>query len=155
MTESEPCCRDYLSVRDVLSKKLIQGVVSVTPETTVQDAADRMLSAGIGSLLVVEGARHIGIITERDMVRTVRSACDPKTHLVRTAMSTDLYCCSDEVSADEVAALMQVRRVRHMPVVDANEAIIGIVSIGDINAHRVGQCEVVLKSLEHYVYRRA
>lgn len=155
MPESVPCCRDYFSVRDVLAGKAIHGVVSAAPEMTVQKAADLMLSAGVGSLLVMEGARHVGIITERDMVRLVRDAGDPTRHTVRQVMNPDVFCCGDDVSVDEVAELMRVRRVRHMPVIDANEEVVGMVSIGDINAHRVGQCEVILNHLEHYVYRRS
>lgn len=155
MTEPKPCCHDYFSVCDVLERKAIKGVVSADPHMTVRDAAALMLSAGVGSLLVMEGPRHVGIITERDMVRVVRDAGDAATQLVKHAMNRDVYCCGDDVSVDEVAELMRVRRVRHMPVVDANENMLGVVSIGDINAHRVGQCEVILNSLEHYVYRRA
>ena len=142
---SATCCRE----------KAIKGVVSAHPTMTVRDAAALMLSAGVGSLLVMQGPRLEGIITERDVVRIVRDADDAAMRLVHQAMSRDVFSCGDDVSVDEVAALMRVRRVRHMPVVDANENVVGVVSLGDINAHRVGQCEVVLNHLEHYVYRRA
>ncbi len=155
MTEPKPCCHDYFSVCDVLKRKALKGVITAEREMTVRDAAARMLSAGVGSLLVMDGSRLVGIITERDVVRMVRDADDAAAQSVQTAMNHDVYCCTDDVSIDEVAELMRVRRVRHMPVVDANEDIVGLVSIGDINAHRVGQCEVVLSNLEHYVYRRA
>lgn len=155
MSETKPCCHDYFSVCDVLSRKSIQGVVATDPRVTVRDAAALMLSAGVGSLLVMEGRKLVGILTERDVVCMVRDSADPARQLVQQAMNRDVYCCSDDVSVDEVAELMRVRRVRHMPVVDANETIVGVVSIGDINAHRVGQCEVVLNHLENYVYRRA
>lgn len=155
MTEPKPCCHDYFSVCDVLQRKAIKGVVSADPTMTVRDAAALMLSAGVGSLLVLEGPRLVGIITERDVVRIVRDADDAAMRLVHQVMSRDVFSCGDDVSVDEVAELMRVRRVRHMPVVDANENVLGVVSLGDINAHRVGQCEVVLNHLEHYVYRRA
>lgn len=155
MTETKPCCHDYFSVCDVLQRKAIKGVVSAEPTMTVRDAAALMLSAGVGSLLVLEGSRLVGVITERDVVRIVRDADDAAMWLVHQVMSRDVFSCGDDVSVDEVAELMRVRRVRHMPVVDANENVLGVVSLGDINAHRVGQCEVVLNNLEHYVYRRA
>jgi CBS domain-containing protein len=142
-------------VRDVLDGKSIQGIIAAEPEMTVQAAAALMLAAGVGSLLVMEGARHVGIITERDMVCMVRDARDATRHVVREVMRRDVYCCSDDLTVDEVAEIMRVRRVRHMPVIDANENVVGIVSLGDINAHRVGQCEVTLSHLEHYIYRRA
>lgn len=155
MTEPKPCCHDYFSVCDVLQRKAIKGIVSAQRTMTIRDAAALMLSAGVGSLLVMDGPRLEGIITERDMVRSVRDAGDAAVQFVHQIMSRDVFCCGDDVSADEVAELMRVRRVRHMPVVDANENVVGVVSLGDINAHRVGQCEVVLKHLENYVYRRA
>lgn len=155
MTEPKPCCRDYFTVCDVLERKAIKGIVSAEPQMTVRDAAALMLSAGVGSLLVMEGPKLVGILTERDVVRSVRDADDAAAKVVQEAMSRDVYCCSDDVSVDEVAELMRVRRVRHMPVVNANEDIVGVVSLGDINAHRVGQCEIVLNNLENYVYRRA
>lgn len=155
MTEPRPCCHDYFSVCDVLKRKAIKGVVTAAPTMTVRDAADLMLSAGVGSLLVMEGPRLLGIITERDVVRMVRDADDAAARLVHQVMRRDVYSCSDDVSVDEAAELMRVHRVRHMPVFDANEHVVGVVSLGDINAHRVGQCEVVLSNLEHYVYRRA
>lgn len=155
MTDPKPCCHDYFSVCDVLERKAIKGIVSAEPSMAVRDTAALMLSAGVGSLLVMEGLRIVGIITERDMVRIVRDANAAVTQPVHQAMNRDVYCCGDDVSVDEVAELMRVRRIRHMPVVDANESVLGVVSLGDINAHRVGQCEVVLNNLEQYVYRRA
>jgi CBS domain-containing protein len=154
MTDAKPCCHDYYSVCDVLQRKTICGIESTDPRTTLRDAAVHMLSAGVGSLIVLEGGKLTGILTERDVVRMVRDVDDVKSQLVHQAMTREVYCCGNDVSVDEVAELMRVRRVRHMPVVDANEDIIGVVSIGDINAHRVGQCEIVLNQLEHYVYRR-
>lgn len=155
MTEPKPCCHDYFSVCDVLQRKAIKGVVSAQHTMTIRDAAALMLSAGVGSLLVMDGPRLEGIITERDVVRSVRDADDAAVQLVHHVMNRDVFSCGDDVSADEVAELMRVRRVRHMPVVDANENVVGVVSLGDINAHRVGQCELVLNHLENYVYRRA
>ena len=85
----------------------------------------------------------------------VRDADDAAKRLVHHVMSRDVFSCGDDVLVDEVAELMRVLRARHMPVVDANDNVIGVVSLGDINAHRVGECEVVLNHLEQYVYRRA
>jgi CBS domain-containing protein len=155
MTDAKPCCHDYYSVCDVLQRKAIQGIESTGPRTSLRDAAAHMLSAGVGALLVIEDQKLKGIVTERDVVRMVRDADDAAAQLVHQAMNRDVCCCSDDVSVDEVAELMRVRRIRHIPVVNANEDVVGVVSIGDINAHRVGQCEVVLNHLENYVYRRA
>jgi len=98
MTEPKSCCHDYFSVCDVLERKAIKGVVSAEPTMTVRDAAARMLSAGVGSLLVLEGPRLVGIITERDVVRIVRDADDAAMRLVHQVMSRDVFSCGDDVS---------------------------------------------------------
>jgi CBS domain-containing protein len=154
MSEQELSSHDSVSVRDVLCGKAIQGVIAVRPETTATAAADTMLSAGVGSLLVMDGPRLLGILTERDLVRMARDGMASQEVAVRDLMQADVLCCGDDASVDEAAELMRVHRVRHIPVLAANEHIVGVVSIGDINAHRVGQCEVTLTQLENYVYRR-
>lgn len=155
MDEEKPCCRDWYRVREVLCTKSIQGVIAVSPDASVCTAADLMLSVGVGSLLVMDGPQLIGILTERDMVRIARDGSSPRETSVREVMQRNVLCCGDGVSVDEAAELMRVRRVRHLPVLSADEHVVGVISIGDINAHRVGQCEVTLQQLEHYVHRRA
>lgn len=149
------CCCDLYSVRDVLREKSIQGVIAVRPDAPLSGAADLMLSAGVGSLLVMDGPRLLGMLTERDVVRTARDGSHPEETLVREVMNPEVLCCGEDASVDEVAELMRAQRVRHLPVAGGDQHIVGVVSLGDVNAHRVGQCEVTLRQLEHYVYRRA
>jgi CBS domain-containing protein len=139
----------------VLCAKSGQSVIAVRPDTSVSAAADLMLAAGVGSVLVMDGLQLIGILTERDVVRMARDGSNPQEARVREVMNPDVLCCGDHASVDEAAELMRVHRVRHIPVLAADEHIVGVVSLGDINAHRVGQCEVTLQQLEHYVHRRA
>jgi CBS domain-containing protein len=155
-TEQEKlCCCDLYSVRDVLREKSIQGVIAVRPDAPLSVAAELMLSAGVGSLLVMDGPQLLGMLTERDVVRTARDGAHPQETLVREVMTSEVLCCGEDASVDEVAELMRATRVRHLPVVGGDQHIVGVVSIGDVNAHRVGQCQVTLRQLEHYVYRRA
>ncbi len=155
-TEQEKlCCCDVYSVHDLLREKSIQGVIAVRPDAPLSGAAELMLSAGVGSLLVMDGPQLLGMLTERDVVRTARDGSHPQETLVREVMNTDVISCGEDASVDEVAELMRAKRVRHLPVVGGDQHIVGVVSIGDVNAHRVGQCQVTLQQLEHYVYRRA
>jgi CBS domain-containing protein len=155
-TEQEKlCCCDLYSVHDLLREKFIQGVIAVRPDALLSGAAELMLSAGVGSLLVMDGPQLLGMLTERDVVRTARDGSHPQETLVREVMNTDVISCGEDASVDEVAELMRAKRVRHLPVVGGDQHIVGVVSIGDVNAHRVGQCQVTLQQLEHYVYRRA
>ncbi len=155
MEEEKLCCCDLSSVRDVLREKSIQGVIAVRPDASVSGAADLMLSAGVGSLLVMDGPRLLGMLTERDVVRTARDGSHPEETLVGEVMNPEVLCCGEGASVDEAAELMRVHRIRHIPVRTADQHIVGVVSLGDINAHRVGQCEMTLGQLEHYVHRRA
>ena len=155
MEQEKLCCCDLYSVRDVLREKSIQGVIAVRPDAPLSGAAELMLSAGVGSLLVMDGPKLLGMLTERDVVRTARDGSHPQETLVREVMNPEVLCCGEDASVDEAAELMRAKRVRHLPVVGGDQHIVGVVSIGDVNAHRVGQCEVIRNSLEHYVYRRA
>ena len=69
-------------------------------------------------------------------------------------MTTDVFVCQPETSISEVALLMKEHRVRHVPVCDAEGALIGLVSIGDINAYHVRDQELTISTLETYIYGR-
>lgn len=155
MQDSVTDATDFFSIHDVLIAKAIQGIVAAEPDMTVREAAELMLSEGVGSLLVMDGESLLGILTERDMVRVARDAGAVDNTLAQDVMNSEVLCCRDNSSADEVAACMQLWRVRHLPVLNANEDIIGVVSLGDITAHRARQCQTALSQLENYVYRRS
>lgn len=131
-------------------------VVAVGPRASVRDATVLMNDHGIGSLLVVEGRRLVGIFTERDVLRRiVAEGRPPDATRVGDVMTTDVVCASPSTSIEEVAELMRRRRVRHVPVVDADDEVVGLVSIGDINAHRFATCETTLHQVQDYVFRRS
>jgi CBS domain-containing protein len=132
------------------------AVVTATPGMTVLEAAELMNRHGIGSVLVLDGHRLAGIFTERDVLRRV-VACGlpPERTRVGEVMTTDVLCCTADMAIDDVAELMRSRRVRHLPVVDVAGDVIGIVSIGDVNAQRFATCEVALHQVQDYVLRRA
>jgi CBS domain-containing protein len=143
------------TVRDLLQAKP-GGVVAIAPDASVSEAARLMNDHGIGSLVVVRGAVLAGIFTERDVLRRVVAESRlPNSTPVRDVMTTDVICCSPETPVDEVADLMRQRRVRHVPVVDTDHGVIGLVSIGDVNAHRFATCEIALHQVQEYVYRRS
>ena len=91
-----------------------------------------MVEENIGSLLVTEGGKIAGIVTERDYLRrvTLEGRTDRET-AVREIMSTPLIVVAPETTVDECMALMTERRVRHLPVVDERQ-VVGLVSIGDL-----------------------
>jgi CBS domain-containing protein len=144
------------TVLDLLHVKSLSGIVAVSPEATVWEATALMNDQGIGSVLVVRGRRLAGIFTERDVLRRVDGESrDPDETAVGDVMTADVICCGQEMPIDEVAGLMRSHRVRHLPVLDAGGDVIGLVSIGDVNAHRFACCETALHQVEDYINRRA
>jgi CBS domain-containing protein len=144
------------TVRELLAAKPRQGVVSAPPEASVRDATVLMNEHGIGSLLIVDGGRIVGMFTERDVLRRVVAECrSPDTTPVSAVMTTDVIRCDPDTDLEQVADLMRRRRVRHVPVVDVDERVVGLVSIGDVNALRFARSETTLQFMEEYVFRRA
>lgn len=126
-------------------------VVSVSPDASVLDAIITMAEKGIGSLLVMEGDRLRGIITERDYARKVivkgRSS---KTTLVSEIMSATVLTTSSAQSVNECMALMTERRIRHLPVLEDNR-VIGLISIGDLVQAIISDQQEEIQHLEQYI----
>jgi CBS domain-containing protein len=111
---------------------LVGGLATVIgPEATVADAAEILVSSGMGSLGVIDGRKLFGIFTERDVVRCVSAGADPEEVLVADWMSDTPDTFSPEVDCEEAAAWLLEVGYRHMPVMDDGE-LLGIVSIRDI-----------------------
>jgi CBS domain-containing protein len=131
-------------------------LVTVPPTASVLDATRLMNAERIGSLVVMQAGRLVGIFTERDVLRrVVAEARPPARTLVGDVMTSDVICSPPEAGVAEVADLMRRRRIRHVPVVDGDGKVLELVSIGDINAHQFNCCEVALHQVEDYVLRRA
>ncbi|HTK78697.1 MAG TPA: CBS domain-containing protein, partial [Gemmataceae bacterium] len=130
-------------------------VQSIGPDATVLDAAVLMNDHKIGSLVVTDGGRLVGIITERDlMVRIVALRRDPAATAVRDVMSGELLCGSIDTSVDEARGVMMKRRIRHLPIVDEDDRLLGLVSIGDLNAHLAHDQEVTIHVMREYIQGR-
>ena len=107
-------------------------VLEIQADASVFEAVKQMVEANVGSLLVTEGGKITGIVTERDYLRRVTLAGrTDKDTAVREIMSSPLIVATPATSIDECMALMTDRRIRHVPVVDGGE-VVGVVSIGDL-----------------------
>ena len=116
-----------------VSELMTEAVETVGPEQTAREAASFMLSADTGSIPVIEGDRLIGMITDRDIaVRGVARGHGPET-LVRDLMSDDLVCAREDDDVDEAAARMSEAQVRRLPVIDDEERLCGMLSLGDLS----------------------
>lgn len=114
--------------------KLVQRrVESVAPGATCEEAARRMRDVGVGSLVVVEGNRPLGVVTDRDLVvRVVARGLEPAAVQVREVMSKLPIYVSHQREVSEVLELMREHGVRRVPVVDANQELLGVVALDDV-----------------------
>ena len=116
-----------------ISEVMTRDVQTVRPDQPVQQAASFMLSADAGSIPVIDGDRLIGMITDRDIaVRGVAKGYGPDTP-VRELMTNDVICVRSDEDVDDVATKMSDAQVRRLPVIDDQERLCGIVSLGDLS----------------------
>jgi CBS domain-containing protein len=140
-------------VSDILDEKG-HDVLEIEAQETMLDAVRRMVEANAGSLLVTDGGRVVGIVTERDYLRRVAlERRDDETTSVRSVMSSPLVVVTPDTPIDECMAIMTDRRIRHVPVVDGND-VVGVVSIGDVVKHRSKQQSFEIKYLTEYITSR-
>jgi CBS domain-containing protein len=118
-------------IRSVLKHKGCT-VWSVSPSVSVYDAISMMSEKQVGALLVMEGAKLVGILSERDYARKViLKGRSSKDTLVGEIMTSPVTYVTPQATVDECMKIMTASRVRHLPVVE-NEEAVGIVSIGDL-----------------------
>ena len=120
------------SVKDILAEKS-SDVWSISRKASALDAAELMNQHKIGSLLVITGDHIDGIFTERDLLsRVVAAKRDSAGTLVEDVMTTELACCKPDTSIEEARAFMRSKKVRHLPVIDSDGKLHGLISIGQI-----------------------
>jgi len=139
------------TARQLLDQKG-RTIWSIRPDATVFDAVAKMAEKNVGSLLVMEGDRLVGIITERHYARNVvlKGKTSP-TIPVRDIMETDVIVALPDQTVEECMALMSEMRVRHLPVVEEKRPI-GIVSIGDLVKSIIGDQKFMIDQLEHFIH---
>jgi CBS domain-containing protein len=142
------------SVANILAVKGAH-VDSIGPTASVLDAALLMNEKKIGSLVVMDEGLLVGMITERDLLqRVVAQRRDPVETLVHDVMTTEVVCCRPYTTLDEARGVMKNRRIRHLPVMDEDNRLMGMVSIGDLNAHLAHDQEMTIHVLEEYIHGR-
>lgn len=130
-----------MSVRTILRNKG-DHVVTVAPETTAEEAAWLMKQHNIGALVVADGERVFGLLTQRDLSNGLAEhGADLALSEVRTLMKKNFVSVAPGESAKRVMALMTLHRATHIPVIDG-EQLAGIVSIGDVVKERLGDLEL-------------
>src|SRR5580765_3442391 len=123
-----------------VSEVMTRDVATVRPDQTAREAAGFMLNADAGSIPVTDGDRLIGMITDRDIaVRGVAKGNGPET-LVRELMTNDVVCARPDDEIEDVANRMSEAQIRRLPVIDAQEMLCGIVSLGDLSREADKDC---------------
>ena len=129
-------------------------MLSVDADASVLEAAQQMIDANVGAMLVSVRGRINGIVTERDYLRrvTLEGRTDRET-AVREIMSSPLIVVSPETTIEECMALMTDQRIRHLPVAEHGR-IVGVISIGDVVKFQSQQQSVQIQYLTEYINAR-
>ena len=118
-----------MKIKDVMTR----AVETVRPDQTLQEAAAKMKSLDVGPDAGHRGRPLVGMLTDRDIVvRAVAEGRDSRTAKVRDAMTSDVVCCKEDDDVKDAATKMKDRQIRRIVVVDAQQRVAGIVSLGDI-----------------------
>lgn len=118
-----------MKVRDVMTR----DVVVARPDDTIQSVASHMASGGFGFVPVCDGERLVGTLTDRDLaVRALAIGASPETR-ASEVMTHDVAWCRDDEDLKTVLHLMSERQVRRLPIVDKDNKLVGVVSLGDLS----------------------
>lgn len=138
------------TVRQLLQEKGFE-VWSIHPDATVFQALERMAEKDVGSLVVIEDARVVGIFSERDYARKVILHGHASRELaVRAIMSTNLITVTPDSTLNDCMRLMTNHRIRHLPVIE-NGRDAGLVSIGDVVKAVMAEQEFLIEQLQSYI----
>lgn len=144
--------KSFKTIKRILEKKGSK-VFGIGPDKWVFDAIKEMADKGVGALLVKEDGNTVGIISERDYARKVilmgRSSKETK---IREIMTANLVCCNATQTVEECMALMTDKRVRHLPVLDKDGQVCGMISQGDLVKNMIAEQKFVIEQLENYIY---
>jgi CBS domain-containing protein len=142
------------TVAQILAAKEAARVLSVDADATVFEAAQKMIDANVGAMLVTVEGRISGIVTERDYLRrvTLEGRKDRET-AVREIMSSPLIVVTPDTSVEDCMAMMTEQRIRHLPVAE-NGDIVGVISIGDVVKFQSKAQSVQIQYLTEYINAR-
>ena len=148
-----PSNEDHLNiVAHILKSKPGHTVYTTTPTASVFDAITLMAEKNIGGLVVMEGERVVGIITERDYARKIAlMARSSRETPVRDIMTSPVMHVRPDQTSQECMALMTEKRLRHLPVMDRGK-LIGLISIGDLVKDIISEQKFIIQQLEHYIH---
>jgi CBS domain-containing protein len=139
------------NVLQILKSKTQPAVHSVPPDTAVFDAIKLMADRNIGALLIMDDAKIVGIVTERDYARKIAlEGLSSRDTPVRDIMTARVIYVRPDQSIEECMVLMTDNRLRHLPVMDSGK-VVGLISIGDVVNELVSEQKFTINQLVHYI----
>jgi len=138
------------TARDLLREKGTQ-IYATSPDASVYDALQQMAEKNIGALIVFEGERLVGLISERDYARKIvlKNKFSRET-AVTEIMSRDVVTVAPDKNLEECMEVITEHRVRHLPVVE-DDRVLGIISIGDVVKGIIDHKEFIIEQMEYYI----
>lgn len=141
-------------VKTILKEKARgAGIVTVSPDATVGEAARALATNRIGAVIACDDNGAIaGILSERDIVRGVAlqgEGC--LSSKVRDLMTATVLTCHEDDTLEALMQTMTAKRIRHLPVVDSDNKLSGIVTIGDVVKSQLDEAHMEVDNLRHYV----
>lgn len=136
----------------ILLEEKRRSVYCISADSMVNAAVSEMNRQRVGSIIVQEAERVVGIFTERDVLtRIVAAGRDPRATSVREVMSADYLFISEETTVEDAMQIMTDKRVRHLPVLRGDQ-LVGMVSIGDVTRWLLKVNEMEAENLRRYVF---
>lgn len=140
-----------MTTAEQLLKKKHKSLATLPSSATVLEAARLMNDRMIGSVVIIDDDRLVGIFTERDILRRiVADQRDPATTTIEDVMTSPVACAAPGTSLAELRMVMRHMRIRHVPVVNGQN-ILGMISIGDLNEAEQDVQEQTIRYLEQYI----
>ena len=138
-------------VANILRSKPDQVVHTIEPSATMREALEKMAYHDIGALVVVDDAKIVGIVTERDYARKgALMGRDSRETPVRELMTSPVMYVSPQESNENCMALMTEHRLRHLPVLDDGR-LVGVLSMRDLVRDIISEQQFVIEQLQHYI----
>lgn len=140
-----------IKIKQILAQKR-KPLTTVNPTDTVQHAVNLMRDRDIGAVLVLDENKLIGIFTERDCLHKITATgLNPMQVLVKDVMTKQLRVVNQDMEISYGLTLMTERFIRHLPVLDEKQNILGIVSIGDLVKAKLSDQSFIIEQMERYI----
>ena len=120
-----------------ISEIMTKAAVTDSADDTIAEACEKMRHAQTSSILIMDGERLVGIVTERDVVKAVARGLDPKETRVKDLMTTDMITIGPMTTLKEAANIMATKWIRHLPIVEGSK-VVGMISQRDLTGVLAG-----------------